>query len=88
MYVCVLSWVSLRPHGLSPARLFCPWDFSSKNTGVGLPFPPPGDLSNPGIALVSPASPTLAGGFFITEPHGKPDNVKYRVLNQYLEKML
>ena len=31
---------------------------------MGLPFPPPGDLPNPGIKLVSPASPALAGGFF------------------------
>ena len=35
----------------------------------GLPFPPPGDLPDPGI---EPASPTLAGGFFTTEPSGKP----------------
>ena len=28
----------LRPHGLSPARLFCPWDFPGKNTGVGCHF--------------------------------------------------
>ena len=35
----------------------------------GLPFPPPGDLPDPGI---EPPSPTLAGGFFITEPGGKP----------------
>ena len=26
---------SLRPHGLYPARLLCPWDSPSKNTGVG-----------------------------------------------------
>ena len=26
---------SLRPHGLWPARLPCPWDFPGKNTGVG-----------------------------------------------------
>ena len=26
---------SLRPHGLSPARLLCPWNFPGKNTGVG-----------------------------------------------------
>ena len=31
----------------------------------GLPFPPPGDLANPGI---EPASPSVAGGFFTTEP--------------------
>ena len=29
---------SLRPHGLSPARLLHPWDFPSKNTGVGCHF--------------------------------------------------
>ena len=25
----------LRPHGLQPSRLLCPWDFPSRNTGVG-----------------------------------------------------
>ena len=35
----------------------------------GLPFPSPGDLPDPGIELTSPA---LAGGFFTTEPRGKP----------------
>ena len=34
----------------------------------GFPFPPPGDLSDPGI---EPASPALAGGFFTTEPPRK-----------------
>ena len=33
----------------------------------GLPFPPPGDLPDPGIKPTSPESPALAGGFFITE---------------------
>ena len=33
-----------------------------------LPFRPPGNLPNPGIKLTSP---TLAGGFFTTEPPGK-----------------
>ena len=28
----------LQTHGLSPARLLCPWDFSGKNTGVGCHF--------------------------------------------------
>ena len=28
----------LRPHGLQPARLLGPWDFSGKNTGVGCHF--------------------------------------------------
>ena len=35
----------------------------------GLPFPPPGESSNPGIEATSPA---WAGGFFTTEPPGKP----------------
>ena len=34
-----------------------------------LPFPSLGDLPGPGI---EPASPALAGGFFTTEPPGKP----------------
>ena len=29
------SCPTLRPHGLQPARLLCPWDFSGRNTGVG-----------------------------------------------------
>ena len=32
----------------------------------GLPFPPPGDLHDPGIKLASPASPALVGRFFTT----------------------
>ena len=34
---CIASVVSgaLRPHGLQPTRLFCPWDSPGKNTGVG-----------------------------------------------------
>ena len=35
---------------------------------IGLPFPPPGALPHPGIECMSP---TLAGGFFTTEPPGK-----------------
>ena len=37
----------------------------------GLPCPPPGDLPDPGVRLMSPA---LAGGCFPTEPPGKPKN--------------
>ena len=37
-----------------------------------MPFPPPGDLHDPGIEPASLASPALAGGFFTTEPLGKP----------------
>ena len=34
----------------------------------GLPFPPPGNLPDPGI---EPVSPALAGKFFTTEASGK-----------------
>ena len=37
-----------------------------------LPCPLPGNLPDPGIEPMSPASPALAGGFFTTEPLGKP----------------
>jgi len=40
----------------------------------GLPFPTSGDLPNPGIKPESFASPALAGGFFTTEPQGKPQD--------------
>ena len=43
--------------------------FSRQEHWSGLPFPPPGDLPDSGI---KPASPALAGGFFTTEPPGKP----------------
>ena len=39
----------------------------------GLPCPPPGDLPKPGIKSMSLMSPALAGGFFTTEPPGKPN---------------
>ena len=62
-HVCV--WVtlvvsdSLKPHGLQPARLLCPWDSPGKNTAVG------------GHALLQGLNPhlmsaALAGGFFTT----------------------
>ena len=58
---------SLRPYGLWPVRLLCPWDSSGKNTGVGLLFPSLGNLPYPGI---EPASLCLlswqAAGFFTT----------------------
>ena len=39
--VCVLGSVlsdSLRPRGLQPTRLLCPWDSPGRNTGVGCYF--------------------------------------------------
>ena len=42
--------------------------FSRQGYWDGFPFPPPGELPNPGIKPTSLASPELAGGFFTTEP--------------------
>ena len=38
--------------------------FFSQEYWGGLPFPPPGDLPDPGIEPASPMVPALAGGFF------------------------
>ena len=43
----------------------------------GLPFPTPEDLCIPGIEPEFLASPALAGGFFTTEPPGKPISLFY-----------
>ena len=63
-------------YSLSRALLFCdPMDciacqvplsmgFSRQEYWNGLPFPPEGNLPDPGIEFASPA---LAGGFFTTE---------------------
>ena len=70
MYMCMLSH-------LSQVQLFVTlWTvaqqvplsmgFSSQEYWNGLLCPLPGDLPNPGIKPVSPASPALAGRFFTT----------------------
>ena len=43
--------------------------FSRQEYWSALPFPSLGDLPDPGT---EPRSPALAGGFFTTEPPGKP----------------
>ena len=43
------------------------WSYQS-----GLPFSSPEDLPDPEMEPISPASPASAGGFFTTEPPGKP----------------
>ena len=40
--------------------------FSRQEYWSGLPFPPPGDLPDPGAEPASLKSPALAGGFFTT----------------------
>ena len=44
-----------------------------------MPFPPPGDLPDPGI---EPGCPAPAGGFFTTESPGKPQDTYEMMLLQ------
>ena len=55
------------PMDCSPPGSSVHGDSLGKNTGVGLPCPPPGDLPNPGI---KPRSPALQ----VSEPPGKLKN--------------
>ena len=72
---------------LSRGRLFAtPWtaahqaspsmESSRHEYWSGLPFPYPEDLPDPGT---EPVSPALAGGFFTTQPPGKPTN-NFRII--------
>ena len=38
LFSCSVLSDSLRPHGLWPSRLLCPWDSPGKNIGVGCHF--------------------------------------------------
>ena len=61
----IAKWVRFFPFFfffLQPTSLLCPW----KEHWSGLPFPPLGDLPNPGIEPASLSSPALAGSFFTT----------------------
>ena len=49
-----------------------PMGFSKQAYQVGLPFPTPGDLPNPGMEPESLMSPVLADGFFTNSATGKP----------------
>ena len=75
-----------RAQSLKHAWLFCDsmnctcpvplsMGFSRQEYWSGLPFPPPGDLPDPGIESTCPVSPTLVGGFFSTEPPEKPPGI-------------
>ena len=71
------SWPALwdptdcSPQGSSVLAGFHDLGFPRQECWSGLPFPPQGDLPNPGIEPVSLMALILAGGFFTTEPPGK-----------------
>ena len=72
-YCCCCLVVRLCPTLCNPmagalqASLFI--GFPGQKYWIGLSFPPPGGLSDPGI---EPMSPALAGGFFTSVPTRKP----------------
>ena len=91
LFVCM--WV------FSHVRLFVtPWTvvyqaplsiaFVREEYWSELPFPPPGDLPNPGIKPTSLASPALAGGFFTTAPPQKPKASIASCLNEHPRAMI
>ena len=45
----------------------------------GLPFPPPGDLPQPGMEPVSPVSPALQADSSLLSRQGSPINVEYNL---------
>ena len=55
-YAQSLSHIRLWSHGLQPTRFLCPWDFPSKNAGVGChvllqeTFPTQGSNQSPALA--------------------------------------
>ena len=74
----------MHAQSLSRVRLFAtPWtvghqapltmELFRQEYWSGLPFPPPGDIPDPGIKPESPVSSELAGRFFTTIPPGKPN---------------
>ena len=72
--VCSVTFDSLRLQELFMSLLgsSCPWSFSRQEYWSGLPFPPPGDLPDPGIEPESLDSLALAGQFFTQATPGKP----------------
>ena len=74
IYIYVLCSVvsdSLRPHGLQPTRLLCPWRLSKQEYWSGLQCLPPENLPNPGIEL---RSPVLQADFLLSAPPGTSKN--------------
>ena len=74
--VCMLSYFSHIQLSVTPwtvaQKVPLSVGLSQQESWSGLPFPPPGNLLNPGIDLASLVSPALAGVFFTTSTPGKP----------------
>ena len=75
MYACMLSFSvmsdSVTPWTVAHLALLS-MEFSRQEYWSGLPFPPLGDLPDPGIKPTPPVSLELVGRFFTTVLAGKP----------------
>ena len=76
-------WDFLRPPWTVVCQVPLSVGFSRQEYWSGLSFPSPGDLPHPGI---EPVSPILAGGFFTTEPPGKPEGLIHAFHNYLVLK--
>ena len=64
-------------------------EFSREEYWSGLPFPTPGNLTNPGIEPMSLGSPALAGKVFtIKSPRKPPEEIKSVLKLGYLESLV
>ena len=64
---------SVRPHGLEPARLLCPWDSPGQNTGVGSLSLLQRERGSSQFRCWTQVS-QIAGEFFTIWAPGKPTN--------------
>ena len=80
---CSVASSSLRPHGLQPTRLLCPWDFPGKNTGIGCYFLFQGIFLTQGSNFRS----CIASRLFTAEPLGKEDPMTHILVVNIQVKM-
>ena len=72
--VCAKSLVRLLVMLWTASQSPLSMGFSRQEYWSGLPFPPAGDLSHPGIKPPSPVSSAWQVDCFTAEPRGKPGN--------------
>ena len=83
-FTCVQLFVALWTVAhLAPLSVW----FSRQEQRSGLPCPPPGELPNRGIEPLTSCISCKAGGFFTTEPPGKPNLIIMVPISQVLMKI-
>ena len=81
MQACSIVSDSFPPHRLLPTRLLCLWD-SKQEEWSGLPFPPAGDLPDPGTEPSYSMSPALAARVYHCVPWEAARKYMLRVYNE------